>query len=65
MSAVKDEKAFDRISSYVDIVKRDSALTVLVGREADRGNPVITSGRPHPPTHNTPQMQCCLLWSTV
>ena len=35
MSAVIDEKAFDRISSYLDMAKRDS-LTVLAGGEADK-----------------------------
>jgi len=35
VSAEKDEKAFDCISSYLDMAKRDSALTVLAG-EADK-----------------------------
>ena len=36
MSAVIDEKAFERISSYLDMANSDSALTVLAGGKADK-----------------------------
>ena len=36
LSAVIDEKSFDRISNYIDAAKADSSCTILAGGNCDK-----------------------------
>ena len=41
LSAVIDEKSFDRISNYIDAAKADSSCTILAGGNCDKSKGIF------------------------